>query len=827
MTAVGRVRDVGRAGASLRWARWAASAVVAFATGCGGHASGPPVTSSGMRPIAMRATGAGRPPLAHVSRQGDAGSAVAVAVTTEGIAPERGAVPAVALAALVEARLAARGLPGVTVVGGWGGWRLRLLVAAADAPGTVDGVRQALLAPVDEHDAALAAVARKLDALAHRPLPDRALVDVAQCTGEAFGEGGDTAPTATELESWRRAAHGLGRVAFATAGDDAVAEAVATALAQGSAWPSAEASPPAATDAGDARPVVYDASGEIPPGAARIVVTARTPTPEQAVAAAPGLGDSRGPLASRLAAIDARPRVRSVVATAHGDGGCVATTVDVAARDLAFDAAARIATATALVQQELSVELADVSSPPDLARSLAAEAPDPREAAETAAWWSLAGRRSAGGLRIALTVGVASSRDTGVTARPVTGDALRSEIDRAILAWHSPAVEARTHVERGQGEVWLLLASPCATQAESSEDAGAAAAVATAAAARAASSAGDAEVEPFVASDGIGVLAHGPARPGESPLAHARRLADLAARAFAADSLDGDLLARARTSLLVRAGEPDGRALAALGGALAPGHPSWIAPAGTRFGLASTTDDAIALRAGSMRMAPLRVAVLANADDAQADAAARAVDRWIARRPGATRACPALASLATPRPGTIAVDVPTGSPSEALLAAPIPTGEDARTQATWLAAALDGPDGLLSRALDAGPAAMRTWSASVVGEPRSPALVVRMAGPDASLDGAVAQVRALLERLRQGGLADADRTRAASSVARAALAWSLDPRARTIRLWRGASPSPDPSLDALRAFAAATLRDEALVVVAARPPRLDAQGRPK
>jgi len=104
--------------------------------------------------------------------------------------------------------------------------------------------------------------------------------------------------------------------------------------------------------------------------------------------------------------------------------------------------------------------------------------------------------------------------------------------------------------------------------------------------------------------------------------------------------------------------------------------------------------------------------------------------------------------------------------------------------------------------------------------PRAPALVVRIEAPDASLDAAVAQARALLDRLRQGAIDEADRARATAVVVHARAVADLDPRTRAIGLWRGDSAPPGPpSLESLRAFAAATLRDEALVIVAARPPR--------
>jgi hypothetical protein len=811
-----------------RPARAARSALVAAllgALGCGGSATA--TRASATAATATRVTGAGRPPLAVVARAGDARGAVAAAVMMEDVAPEQGALAAVALAALVEARLAARGVE-ATAVGGWGGWRLRALVASApEAARVVDAVREAMLAPVAADEPALAAVARKTAALGRRPLPDRALVDVAACTGEAFGTGSEAAPTPAELEAWRKAALGLGHVAFATAGDAALADAAARALAEGPAW-SVTAPVATRTRHGDARAVVYDASGELPPGAARVVVTARTPTPEQAVAAAPALGDLRGPLPSRLAALEAPARVKSVVATAHADGGCVAVTLDLGTRVLPAD----VATAAALAQQEVAVELADTTASPRLGRELATQASDPRDAAEQAAWWTLAGR-GVEGVSVALTVGVAAARDAAAPGAAPAGDVLRSEIDHAIVAWHSPAVETRTRVEPGQGETWVLLASTCGTVAEATSDAGAGAAVTLAAAAQATAvaGAGDARVEPFVASDGLGVLAHGPAHPGESAQAHARRLADLAARAFAADPLDRDRLAQARTSLLSRAGAGEARALGALGAALAPGHPSWVAPFGTTFGLASSSEDALALRASALRAGPLRVAVLASTDAAQADAAARAVDRWIARRPGEARACPPLAAPATPKPGTYAVVIPSGAPSEALLALPVPATDDAaRTAATWLTAALDGPDGLLAQALGGAgspdTALARGWSAAVVGAPRSPALAIRLVAAESSLDGAVAQTRALLDRLRQGALHEADRARAAASLGRATLSRALDPRTRAIDLWLGETPAPQPSLDAMQAFAAATLHDDALVIVAARPSRLDASGRP-
>jgi hypothetical protein len=133
---------------------------------------------------------------------------------------------------------------------------------------------------------------------------------------------------------------------------------------------------------------------------------------------------------------------------------------------------------------------------------------------------------------------------------------------------------------------------------------------------------------------------------------------------------------------------------------------------------------------------------------------------------------------------------------------------------------MDGSDGLLARALGGSPPLARSWSAELAGAPHAPAIVLRVEADEAALDAAVAQTRALADRLRQGALRDEDRVRAEQVVSRASLSAALDPRARAIALWRGVSaPGDPPSLDALRAFASTVMKEDSLVIVAARSPR--------
>ncbi len=768
------------------------------------------------------------------------------------------------------ARLEARGLHDVAVTPGWDGYRVRVLVESpGEATAAVEAVRLALTVAVAEGAPELATVQRRLDALAHRPMADAALADAVRCTGEPFAQPGDplSAPDAATVEGWRRAAHVHERAAFAVVGQAALTEAVARAVAAGPAWPASPGGPSGdGAESAEGAPLVYYEAADLAPGTAQVTLAFHTARAEEAVAAADTLGDARGALVTRLGALDSPPRLTDVTATAHAGfprgEGCLCLTLSFSGKDLgeaAFvapsdrsshpnDAPSRIATAVALARQEVMTELADAAADRSLGRLVANRAGDPRDAAERAAWWTLVDRGSSrtaadahATLRTSIAVGLATGRDA--TRRPegvpaplafhapgpdpasvARADAIRNELDRATIAWHEPVVEARSRVQSGQGELWLLLASPCGTLAEAEADAGLGAVVALATAERAPlavrSPGSSMAAEPWVSSDGIGVIVHGPPLPAESPTAHARRLADAAARSFAADPLDPDAVAHARATLLGRSGSFDtSRAFSTLAGVLSPGHPSWTAPFGTAEALGRSSDAAVSARASALRAGPLRVAVLANVDASQSEAAVRAVDRWVARRPGEVRACLQPATTGPVRPGTYAVETVGASSSEAWLALALPPDDAAaRLNATLLAAALDGPDGLLAHVLGAGFA--RGWGARVTGSAHAPALVVRIDSVQGALDAAVAETRALFERLRQGGLAETDRARAIARSSSTELASSLDPKNRLVALWRGdASGSSAPSLDALRAFCTATLQDEALVLLAARPGR--------
>lgn len=784
-----------------------------------------------------------RPPVVLVAREGDPSGAIAIAVTTSGMpSAEDDPEVAVALAGVVEARLAARGAAAV-VMPSWSGFRVAVLVATrAEAEAATGTLREALVAPVDDKD--LAAAKRKLAALAARPLRDAALARWARCVGSPHalparaGKSGDDLDAA-RLEKWRAGAHGLGRVAVAVAAPSALAEAVASAVARLPAWSAGAAAPSASAASSGIDVDVYEMGFELPNAGAALIVhaTIDVATGSDAVTTAEALGDPHGPLASRLKALELPFRLKEVVGAADPRGGCVGIVLEAAngSGSTTSDMATRVADAIALVHVEAQVHLDEGTAALE-GRTLARRAGDAREAAERAAWWALAdswtrarsgAASSAPTMRGSVALGLPLRRGSSPAAEAAlepTRDALAAAMKSATLSWQKPVTEGRARVEPGQGETWVLLASPCGTDGETDADAGLTA-LFTAAAADMARSTPQARVEPWIVADGAGLLVHGPALAGETSAAHARRLADVVARSFASDSIPLAALGRARAELLRHDARSDGPAFDLVAAAVAPGHASWFVPAGRADTLARAADAAVLARAQALRAGPLRIAVLANVDGAQGEAAIRAADRWIDRRATEARSCRPSTAAVPARPGTYAIEPRPGAAPEAYLAFPLTRADEGeRAAATVIAAALDGDGGLLDKAL-AGPALARSWSARVVGYPRAPALVVRIVSTQAALDNAVMQTRALVDRIRQNGLPAVDHERATAAASRTAVTTALDPRLRLVATWRGeaiptaAQPLPRgrASADDVRAFAAKRLGEESLVVVVSRP----------
>ncbi len=787
-------------------------AAAVFVSGCGGGTGGTAPAAVGF--AAPPASGgrievkdlAGRPRLTLVTREGDPVGAAVVTVVTD-----LGPVATTALAAVVEARLKAAGLEVDTRVTREA-FRVRL---ATKEVGRVDALWRAAAAafakPIAAGAPEVALARQRLESLHRNPLDAPELAPVAACTGALGVVASDPLPDlsatagAQELERWRGSALNGARASLAVVGPAELTNASLAALGRGPDWPKGARAEPA-TDARDATGV-YIAAGRERRGA-RITIAAYVGDPAIAAVAAEALGRRDGALAARVATLAEPWRLVEVTGSARPRGGCVSVELEAERRTQGtpLESSAALATATARKEMELAVARASGSG---AATREILSAHDPREAAARAAWWALAEPSKAAPAWVVALGAPAADRGAAVD-----GARFKQQLERSVTAARAAVVERRVAVERGQGELWLLLASPCGVAEEGQRDAGSGA-IAAIASVEARRETGDVALEPWVTSDGIGVLAHAAPRDDkETPVDLARRVGDAAARALVASEVTNDAAATARSVLLDRIERVDGRqgaAFEALAGALVPDHPSWIEPFGVWSRVASGGLEHIRLRAQAIAAGPLRVAVLANVDATQGAAAADAVDRWLSPSLG-DRVCHA-ASSAPARSGQLEARLPSdASLSQALVAVPI--AGDGRPYAELAAAVLAGDSGPLSQALRESASSS---SARVVGGSRSSALVVEVRAPGDAIGSVTAQAKFVLTHLGQS-LVDADLARAAAALSRRDVDARLDPHTRAADLWSGAAaPKRDVSASALKQWLGSWVREGSLLIVEAHP----------
>jgi hypothetical protein len=798
------------------------------AVSCGGTDAGNPAAPTGngslvpvasMGRIEVRAAGE-RPRLTLVSRDGDPTPALVVAVATD-----LGPVATTALAALVEARMTAAGYDVDTRVDR-SAFRMRWLADAARLQSFFVDLSTSFRKPVAPGGPELAAAGQRLASLRRNPLDAPELAPVASCTGRLGIATGDVIPDlaapsgARELDGWRRSTLHAGRASLAAVGPATFCASVDRSLSRTGGWqqgPVAVDPLPTADSLG-----VYAAVG-LDRRSARLVAAVRVADGRSAVAAADRLGASDSPLNARLASLSPGWRATEVIGTARPRGGCVAVTVE--ASQLAASPAMEqsLAAAAALMRQEIRSEVAR-GADPAVATAQILTAAEPREAASRAAWWALSSAQPGMPERWATAVALPPTADMkprGPGDATAGAEAVRArlgaELGRAIAAAAAPATEKRVAIEQGQGEVWVLLGSPCGVADEGMDEAGISALAAATAVESRRRADDDVQLEPWITADGVGVIAHAAPRDGrETPGSVARRAADAAGRVLAAPSMSSEALGAARAatlSHLERSAGRQGIAMESLAVALAPGQPSSVEPFGLWSRVAGSGLEGVRLRWQALASGPVRLAILANHDRAQAAAAGAAADRWLGPR-AADRTCRAATASAA-KPGRIELRLPRDTPmAQALIGAVVPAQSAELAQLAALA--LDGESGLLSAALAASPGVRAT--ARMHAGARLTAVIIDVRAPPDALATAVTETKALLARLGQTAT-DADLNRAVAAAARRHRDLRSDPRRRLVDLWTGtARPAPArPQLAAWRTFFAEVLRDTNLVVVEAKP----------
>jgi hypothetical protein len=360
------------------------------------------------------------------------------------------------------------------------------------------------------------------------------------------------------------------------------------------------------------------------------------------------------------------------------------------------------------------------------------------------------------------------------------------------------------HVEDGQAETWVLVASPCGTRGEPAQDAGTLALAAQSLARHFQDSSGVA-LEPWATPEGVGLLAHAPRRTGETPHEQAERIARAVGRALAGDPLDGRAVADARSQLLDRLGADTGWWLALE--TLSGDFPAALEPLGTWKSVSTASTSGVERARASLAQGPLKLAVLADHNATQGEAAAMALADWLAPFRDEGAACP-KPSFKAPTGGVWSLETIDQEVREGAYLSVWAPGPRELGQAT--AFLLNRPGGWLDRALT-GPGLVGTARAHWFGGGPSGGLVIELGAEPGQLDAAIQQARALLDRLAQGAAESVDAAAARAEQLRQDSATDVTPRGRIVRLWHERDPI-SVSLEPLRELHKAFAADKHLVV---------------
>ncbi len=734
------------------------------------------------------------PPINLVVRLGDPLPAVAFAS-----AHDSGSIASVAVSALILARLQAHGLVDVVSVPNEAGVELASLCADnAAATAFIAQVSAALATPVSEQDEALPFVAQHLAALRSRSFAGPAEATLAVCSGDLGLPAGAALPDVrtpagrAELEKYRQFAYASRASAFSALGSAEFVDAAATALGNVPDWPKGDA-------AEDAWPSADAVSVDAAEGTRHLSVALRLADADGALSSVRGLTVSDAALSSRLHSFLPGFNVERVAFQARPRGACLRVDVSLPEGDPA-PSLKEATQAASLVSEEMRAALGPAEPRRALEENII-EPSDPRQAAARAAWRALTGRQEPGAERRFVALSVHPAERAGFAALASALTDFETRPARAPL-------ETRIRSEAGQGELWLLVGSPCGTLSESNDDAGQSALALTLAAH---AQTGDVNLEPWLTADAVGLLAHSARQPGETANQQGERIARALGRSLTERGSIGDALATAQGELFTAVGGAPRPGYARLLDALSPDHSAWLEPRGTFASLAQANRDSVAARGRDLLRGPLRVAVLGNQDDAQATDAAHALERWLAPWRDDPRRCQATAERAA-HTGELALSIPSSSNAEsAYVGLPFPSRLKYEREAQAVVLTLNGPDGGLARALSSEHI-NASAQASIIGGGRVAALVVEIHASDDDAHKAIMEVRRALEHLIQTPLSNDELGAAQRATEQRALGASLDPRRRIVDLWRGAPPEPALSRVSLRAFQA-VLAGSAQVVV--------------
>jgi hypothetical protein len=741
-----------------------------------------------------------------VERDGDPERGVALAVYVPSSASA-----ALALSMLVEARVRDAGVESVAVHASASGFIMHTLsLAPEDVRRFIQVANAALIAPVTAAD--IERVTTHWRAAPPRQAAAASEAAVARCSGELIlGPDAEAlASVPARLALWLASVR-ADDAAFAVVGTREYLDAGTDALRDSVPWTRL------GTTAGLRFAGELAGAQPTPTGQQNLSVALWGFPAAAAVASAERLGERDSLLAVRLAAGFPPWRVWRVASNLSRGGACLRVDLQAAGAPPSLGA---VATSAQNAIDELEYTLARVKPGPWAVAKQVLIMEGPDQAAAVAAWQAVtAAVTPAADIPAAETPPPEPSPLRMVHYSGPLAEGVNAErVARGLAAPPGatlPSLELRRVLEAGQGQFWMLLATPCGTSAEDGVSAGGLA-LSLHAAALSHDTALGVTLEPWLSVDGMGIVAHsGPATPYESAGAQGERVAEALARAVLAAGPSPESIAASRETLLLElpSGPAPGLSLALR--QTTANHPSYLDARGTWASLTAISARSVQLERERFVRSKLRLASLGNHDDGQIESAERRLSSLLRSVDPGPVECPPRGAVAS-TPGKYLIDAPDVRDADAVVAVPLPPSPGGPSEeARWTEWLMNRPGGWLQQALQR-PGLVSTARAQALGGGSAAVLVIQIHAVDDKHEEAVAQVRGLLARLRAGAANAADVRSARDHLAQLEASRRLNPRGRLVDLWYGAR-RPQATLESLHALHRLVFEAGREVVVMTRP----------
>jgi len=584
-----------------------------------------------------------------------------------------------------------------------------------------------------------------------------------------LGESADRNQSDVDAEQVRRSVFSESQARWGVVGERRLVDAVDAAVRGLDAWPRNRSSFKGLPSQN--RPPYFRAGPQLP----HLDVVWWSPNVRRGLVAKRSLKSNSGLLSQVLPALAVPMRLDRVSVTPQRFGNCVALSLSPA--DPGMPVGTEDLTYAARVSVELLKRFDEQPTPDEAATLAVVDEADPRIAAELAAQLSIALDSEGDDDRygVDIDVGAGSTLPTAGQQRAVFAGAARSSVLQLVRA-----------VEPGQGRLYALIASPCATWSESRRTVGTTSLFLRTLATRYQETQG-VVFEPWVTPAGAGLIAHAVRLSAtESPERQARRLGDALGRLLTTQQIDVGELWNVRSSLLAQVGPGPRPALWHAILSLSPTFPGLVATDGQFSSVEAAALTTVQERRAEFLRLPLRLAVIENASNAQGDTMRAAVADWVSLFRAESIRCPDIGTVEPLRSGVINFESKTTDPNDAgstiVLALPAqePQADAHATLLQWL---LGRTTGWLAQRLRSSNA-VASVEAKVLGGSIRRGLVIAVAGPPSAMNAASLSLHNLLQDLGSGILPEsASIALAIGELQLEERRRRMDPKVRVVDLW--------------------------------------------